>query len=172
MRKFDAIIAVTGLAALGCATPALAAGNSDTTTAVTHSSGHPDTTSVSGPCTATSSNGPVWAYDNLSLRLTATPDGTGKYSVVVTAHGSFDAISNPVTGECYTGTGSVDGWYQLEVTSTVAPDPSNVPSQEPGNVGQGAIVSQLFNGQATSIVGGHYSYTYNRINGGAYTQEG
>jgi hypothetical protein len=151
---------------------AASASPSGTVKAVTHTSNHPDTTSVSGPCTGTSDNGPVWAYDNLSLQYSAVSDGTNTYSVTITAHGSFAAISDPITGACSTGSGSVDGTINYEVSSTTAPDPANLPSQEPGDLGQVAILNQLFGGTATIIGGGHYSYTYNPVDGQKYTQVG
>jgi hypothetical protein len=141
-------------------------------TAVTHSSPHPDTTNNAGDCTLASDGGPVWAYDNLSLRLVATPGATaGDYSVTIFANGSFQAFANPNTGACYNRNGSVDGWYTLDVQSAAAPDPKNLPSQVPGSMSQGSIVNMLFGGSAT-VTGQHYSYTYNQIDGGKYVQNG
>lgn len=171
MRKLGLGVAI-GAATLGFAAGPAFAGQSGAVNAVTHTSDHPDTTSASGPCTGSSSNGPVWAYDNLSLRVHVVPQGGDSYAVTIYAHGSFQQIADPNTGACASGHGSVDGWYDLTVQSSTAPDPANVPSQEPGDMSQGAIVAQLFAGNATSIVGGHYSYTYNRIDGGKYTQVG
>lgn len=165
-------LATAGLVCLGVA-PWAFAGQVRTVTAVTHTSDHPDTTSVSGPCTVASPGGPVWAHDNLSLRLSVTPEtGPGNYSVTITAHGSFKAIADPTTGVCYTGSGSVDGWLQYDVTSSTPPDPKNLPAREPSDMTQGQILDQLFAGNATIVGGGHYSYTYNRIDGGKYTQIG
>lgn len=141
-----------------------------TVTAVTHSSHHADTTSIAGDCTVASAGGPVWAYDNLSLRLSAVPTGTNHYSVTITAHGNFDAISNPITGACYTGHGSVDGWLKYEVSSATAPDPANLPAQVDGTLGQGAILNAFFDGNATIVGGGTYSYSYNQIDGSKYIQ--
>ena len=142
-------------------------------TAVTHTSDHPDTTSVSGPCTVDSPGGPVWAHDNLSLRFGVTPEAApDTYSVTITAHGSFAAFSNPITGACYTGHGSVNGWLQYDVSSSTPPDPANLPAQEPGDLGQGAILNQLFGGNASIVGGGHYSYTYTLVDGTKYTQVG
>ena len=142
-------------------------------TAVTHTSDHPDTTSVAGPCTVDTPNGPVWANDNLSLRFTVIPEtAPNTYSVTITGHGSFAAFSNPITGACYTGRGSVDGWLQYDVTSSTPPDPANLPAQEPGNLGQGAILNQLFGGNASITGGGSYSYTYTLVDGSKYTQVG
>lgn len=169
-----AVIASAGtLAMLGLsAAPALAsAGPSRTVTAVTHTSDHPDTTSVSGECTMPSSHGPVWANDNLSLRFQVTPMAEpGNYSVTITAHGSFAAFANPRTGDCYTGRGSVNGWLHYDVHSSTQPDPRNLPAQEPGDLSQGDILQALFGGHASIIGGGQYSYTYTLVDGSKYTQ--
>lgn len=173
--KARGAIALVGLGALGAlgitAAPASAAPS--TVTAVTHAMHHADTTSVSGLCTTASVNGPVWAYDNLSLRLSVTPEaGPGNYSVTIYAHGSFSGFADPTTGDCATKQGSVDGWLQWDVASSTPPDPTNLPSQVPDSVGQGDMVQLLFDGQAKIVGGGHYSYTYNRIDGARYTQNG
>lgn len=174
IRMRAAAIAVTAAGALGLGMlgvgPALA--GTGTVTAVTHTMNHPDTTSVSSSCTNIGfPGGPVWAYDNLSLRLVATQTGTDTYAVTIYAHGSFSAVCNPVTGSPMTGQGSVDGWYDLTVTSPTPPDPAAVPPQQESMTSQGAMVQQLFP-DATNIAGGHYGYTYNRINGGKYQQNG
>jgi hypothetical protein len=171
IRAIGASALVVTLAFFVAASVAFAAPK--TVTAVTHSSNHPDTTSVSGPCTVSSGGGPVWAYDNLSLRLTVTPeDSPGNYSVTITAHGSFDAFADPTTGACYTGHGGVDGWLQWDVQSSTPPDPASLPSQVPGDTSQSAIMNQLFDGNATIVGGGHYNYTYTKVNGSKYTQAG
>jgi hypothetical protein len=171
IRVAGAVAVIAALAALGLSVASASAGPQKIT-AVTHTSNHPDTTSVSGPCTVSSPGGPVWAYDNLSLRLTATPTGTNEYSVTVTANGSFSAFSNPITGDCYTGHGGVDGYYELTVDSSTPPDPANLASHVPDTETQGAIVAQFFGGNASSIAGGHYHYTYTRVDGQKYTQDG
>jgi hypothetical protein len=173
VRKLHVLLAAaTSVAAIATTGPAYAAGSPKPIKAVTHTSDHPDTTSVAGACTDESDNGPVWAYDDLSLQLVSTSNGDGTYAVTVTAHGSFNAMSDPTTGECWSGHGSVDGWINYTVTSTVAPDKSNLPAQEPGSMKQSEIIAQFFGGQASSVVGGSYHYTYNRVNGSRYTQDG
>lgn len=173
IRAAAAIGSVAAIAALGVGvTSALA--SPTTVTAVTHTSNHPDTTSVSSTCTSAgaTSGGPVWAYDNLSLRLTSTPTDTDTYAVTITAHGSFDAVCDPVTGDPYAGHGSVNGWYQLTVTSPTPPDPAAVPSQQlSGLTGQGDIVRRFFP-DATSVIGGHYDYVYTLVDGSKYEQSG
>ncbi len=190
MRKV--LIAATAVAAL--AVPALASAAQPSVKAVTHALNHPDTTSVATG--VTSDNGPVWALDNLSIQLTATPETTpGNYSVTITTHGSFAALANPITGDAYSGNGSVDGTIQYDVSSlNQQPDPANVPAQQPqatisNNVASGStslsdMVKQLVDNQASIVGGGGYTFTYNRIPGadtsgsgwtlvnGRYTQTG
>jgi hypothetical protein len=143
-----------------------------TVKAVTFSADRPDTTSVAGAGTKDSPNGPMWASDNLSLQFSAVPQGDNIYSVTITALGTFDAFANPTTGAAYTGHGLVSGWLNYQVSSATAPNAKNVPLVEPGNVGQGAIMNQLFGGNASVIGGGHYNYTYYPIDGHTYSQVG
>lgn len=173
IRTAGAIGSIAAIAALGVSVASAAAAPKKVT-AVTHTSGHPDTTSVSSSCTLAGaiSGGPVWAYDNLSLRLTATSTGADTYAVTITAHGSFAAVCDPISGASYTGRGSVNGWYELTVTSPTPPDPAAVPSQQPsGLTGQSDIVRQFFP-DATSVVGGHYDYVYTLVAGSKYEQVG
>ena len=172
LKRAVALATISSCVSIGVvAIPAFASSNT-TVKAVTHVMNHQDTTNVAGPCTQITDSGPVWAYDNLSLQLVATPtDVAGNYSVTITAHGSFSAMSNPVTGECANFSGSVDGWITYLVQSTTAPDPANLPSQSDGSLHQSEILNQFFGGNA-AITGSSYSYTYNRVNGGKYTQEG
>ena len=172
MRKIQVVLAVTGAALVGSAAPALA-GPAHAYNAVTHTSDHPDTTSVAGPCTGVSDNGPVWAYDNLSLHFSVIPESSpGNYSVTITAHGSFNEVSDPTTGACATGHGSVNGWIQYDVTSSTAPNRKNLPAQEPSDMHQTDMLNQLFGGNAQIVGGGHYNYTYNKVDGATYTQTG
>ena len=173
LKRVVAIVAVSSCVSLGVVTmPAFASPNTSVKT-VTHVMNHPDTTNVSGLCTLATDNGPVWAYDNLSLQLAATPtDNAGDYNVTITAHGSFSAFSDPITGACSNFNGSVDGWITYLVHSTTAPDPANLPSHSDGSLHQGQILNQFFGGNAAIIGGGSYSYTYNQVDGGKYTQVG
>ena len=107
------------------------------------------------------------------MLLRATPEsGPGNYSVTIAAHGFFRQIADPNTGACASGNGSVDGSITYDVSSTTPPDPKNVPAQSPGDTSQGTILNELFDGNASIVGGGHYSYTYNRVDGGKYTQVG
>lgn len=167
------LIAAIGVAAL--AVPSLASAAQSSVKAVTHAANHPDTTSVTTGYM--SSNGPVWALDNLSIQMVATPEsGPGNYSVTLTTHGSFAALANPITGAPYSGNGSVDGTITFDVLSPNSPDPKNVPAQQPqatidgsGNVSGSTslsdMISQLFDGSAAIVGGGSYTFSYNRIPG-------
>jgi hypothetical protein len=142
--------------------------------AVTHTFGHPDTTSVSGPATVASPGGPVWAHDNLKFTLTAVPAGTHKWSVTITGTGTYQANANPINGAAFKGHGSINGWLKFVVSSPTAPNAEYVPYLEPSSFTQTAIVNQLFGGTATSVQG-HYNYAYTGIPGapnGVYTQVG
>ncbi len=72
---------------------------------MTHDIGHADTTSVSGPGTVASPDGPVWAHDNLTFKLIAVRDGAHTWSVTIDATGSYQANANPLTGAAYKGPG-------------------------------------------------------------------
>ncbi|MBO0681734.1 MAG: hypothetical protein J2P45_01150 [Candidatus Dormibacteraeota bacterium] len=174
MRKFIVATALAvGVFGFSLMAASAASGGGATVKAVTHASGHPDTTSVSGPCTATSPNGPVWAYDNLSRQLTATLRPDQNWDVTITDHGSFAAIADPNTGDCsFTGSGSVDGYLHYVVASTGTPSAANLPAQMDGNIGSFATIQQFFGkDNLTSVVGGgEYSYSYNPVDGGVYTQ--
>ncbi|MGE5289989.1 MAG: hypothetical protein ACM3ML_22950 [Micromonosporaceae bacterium] len=170
MKAAAAAVAGTGLALGGVAAASASQGP---VTAVTHSSQHDDTTSVSSACTLANAGpgGPVWAYDNLSLRYAVTPEtGPGNYSVTIHANGSFKAICDPVTGDPATFNGSVDGWITYDVSSPNTPDPKNVPAQEPDHTGLGAGLSRLFGGSYSIVGGGDYSFTYNPVEGCKYIQ--
>jgi hypothetical protein len=159
------------------ALPIAAYASPSTVKAVTHSYNHPDTTSLPGvgACTDNTGNdGPVWAYDNLSIQLSAVQHEPNQYTVTVTTNGSFNAFANPKTGACYTGTGSVTGMISYEVSSSTPPSAKNLPAQEPGSDHLSAIVNDLFGGNLPqeNVVGGHYSFSYTPIDGGLYTQVG
>ena len=140
--------------------------------AVTVSSDRADTTSVSGPGTISSANGPQWAYDKLTMTLSGVKDSANTWSVTVSDKGLYEAIANPRDGSIYEGYGNVSGWINYEVQATNAPKASNLPATEDPSVTTGQIVTNLFGGDATIIGGGHYSFTYTGLPGGTYTQVG
>ncbi len=175
-RIVTTAVAAAGALALGTvmASAALAGtGPPGTATAVTHASSHPDTCA----CTTdvTSPNGYVWAYDNLARKFTVTAEnGPGNYQVTVTDNGSFAAFAEPnnpdlTTFYPITANGSVRGTITYDVESPNSPDPSALPSQEPGDVSTSDMISALFGGTATIVGGGAYTYTYT-AGGNTYAQ--
>jgi hypothetical protein len=143
-----------------------------TVTAVTHASHHADTTNVATG--VSSENGPVWAWDNLAVRFTVTPNGDNAYSVLITDNGSFAGFANPHTGLPDVNNGSVKGTIQYDVTSPNAPDPANLLANQPANPSPStvAMLGQLFDGEVAIVGGGAYSFTYTRVDGAVYTQTG
>jgi len=122
----------------------------------------------------TSSNGDVWAYDNLSRKFTVTTTGSGTYQVVISDSGSFAAFAEPnnadlTTNYPITANGSISGTITYDVSSTNPPVASALPAQEPGDVTTSAMINAIFNGGVTSIAGGAYTYTY-KSGGQTYTQ--
>ena len=175
------ILTATGLVtvAVGSAIALLLGGQgagatSRTVTAVTHASNHPDTTSVAGDATVASPGGPVWAYDNLAVRFAVTPNSDGTYSVVITDQGSFAGFASPTTGNADVNQGSVRGWIKYTVSSPNAPDPANLPSQQPTDPSPSttAMLTDLFDGNMSIVGGGSYSFTYTLVDGAIYTQTG
>jgi hypothetical protein len=96
--------------------------------------------------------------------------------VVETVHGSFTAFSEPNTGLATDTpidvTGSVEGTNTYYESSPVAPDPANLPSQEPAGTPTGDMISALFHGQQTDQGGNSgnlWVFTY-RASGSTMTQ--
>jgi hypothetical protein len=157
-----------------------------TVTAGTHAASHADTTSVAGTATIDSPNGPVWAYDNLVIKFTVTTTSPGSYAVHATFSGSFAGFANPRTatematagltspdpGAALVSSGSVKGTYDLTVNDAAGPVPADLLQQQDSSTGIGAMVNQLFGGDATSIVGGAYDFAYNKVEGVLYEQVG
>ena len=173
MRRLILIL----LGVLACAAfalPSMASAASPSVKAVTHAQQHPDTANVVSP--VQSGNGAVWAFDNLSIQLVATPEnGPGNWSVTITTHGSFAALVNPAYGGAYSGNGNVDGTITYDVQAVGSPDPANVPAQQPqatvvngyasGNTTLSHMIGQLFPDGATVAGGGSYTFSYNHIPG-------
>ena len=98
MKKifYTAVAAAAVLAgSVAVAAPAMASNGPVTVTANTHLNNHPDTTSVSGPATIDSGNGPVWAYDNATEKFTAIQQINGSWVVNVDYVGSFHGFADP-----------------------------------------------------------------------------
>lgn len=178
MRIRTQLLALGSVAAVAVAIGVTAAGASPgVVKATTHSQHHPDTTNC--VTSVTGDNGPVWAYDNLSRQITATPTGTVReWTVTVVDNGSFTAFSEPNNTSCGVDnpldpnvTGSVKGSITYTVTSTGTPDAANLPSQMDGATSTSATIRMLFNDSDAAFAGGAYLYTY-RAGTSVYSQDG
>lgn len=174
VRMRIAALAVAGVGALGLgvgtAGTALAGTGSGTVIAVTHTSHHPDTCS----CTTNtpSSNGDVWAYDNLARQFRVTYNGGIDYTVVVTDNGSFAAFAEPNNPDLstffpITAKGSIRGTITYDVQSLNSP--SGLPAQVPSDMSTTATIQLLFNDPSAVVTGGDYTYTYT-AGGDTYVQ--
>lgn len=170
MRIAAMAIAGVGALGLGVGTAGAALASSGPVTAVTHVINHPDTTSGSGgTACGTSSNGATWANDNMARQFAVTNNGSGSYTVTITDNGSFSGFADPTTCQPLTSHGPIKGTYTLAVTDTTnGPDPAGLASQYVGDVSTTQMVRDLFDGTATSVVGGAYHYSYQN---GNYVQD-
>ena len=134
----------------------------------------PDTTSVAGPGTVDSPNGPQWAADDLEATFAATPVAgqPGVWDVKVYSAGVYHAFANPRTGAAWKATGPMGGWIDYQVTSPNIPDARNLPATSPGTVTTGGLIGELFGGQAQITGGGHYWFGYDLHGGPLYLQQG
>jgi len=107
----------------------------------------------------------VWAYDNLSMQLTATQTASSTWTVNVTDNGSFQGFIDPQspTAAPLSSTGTVQGTYQLTVTSANPPSNANLPAQMTG-AGTGEIIAQWFGVDPSAISGGPYNFSYQNGN--------
>lgn len=186
MRKI--IITVAAAAAVvggGLAVTVPAMASTTAITAKTYSPLHPDTTSVSGSATQMlpDGNGPVWSYDNLHETITAKPEsGPGNWNVTIRvgSGSSYHGFADPRTasegsadpGGILASQGTVTGSIRYDIQSATPPDPSSVPATEPAGTGLGAVLSQLFHGDNTTVGGGHYLFNYANVGGTPYSQAG
>ena len=137
--------------------------------ATVHMAQHLDTTNVAGDATKPSDNGPVWAYDNLSVKVIVFPAGyanqNGQVDIVHLAyHGSFKGFANPLTGNALTSAGSVDGTYEVTVSSSLPPDPANLPTTMNGPVSTTTMLKTLFGDPNALVEGGPYAFYYQNGN--------
>jgi hypothetical protein len=178
------------LATLALASALLAGGNAapapHTVTAVTHQHDLGDTTSQSGPGTTPSPGGPIWASDNITREVTATPDpaGNNTWDVTVQTYGTYTATANPLTGAIWHGTGPMWGEIQYVVTAApgVTPNAHNVPAISPSTLRSSGIMDEFF-GQSDGSTAltqtgtghdGQYTFVYGGIPGapnGIYIQQ-
>jgi hypothetical protein len=166
-----AVAAATAAAVVPAVTSAASASASTNVNYTTHSFGHMDTTSVSGPATfqEPSGGGPVWAIDSLtekwSVSAYAEPQSDGaNYSVLlkVPTGSKFSQFANPLTGKAGVGTGKVLGVIQYDISDTTTTPAPSIPDPEPANTGLGAVLDQIFGqGNYTIVGGGNYDFTYN-----------
>lgn len=166
--RFRSIAATAGVAAvlLGIsAAPALASTHTNVR-AVTHTSANADTTgSATGTYCTTSSRGPIWAWDNLSLRFDTAEVSSTTYTVTIEVSGTFTSFTTRECAAPVNENGSVRGYLNETVTSSSAPNPKALPAQESGNVSETTMVDQLFQGGVTGVTTVSYSYTYTQITG-------
>ncbi len=168
-----ALIVATASAVLPLFVATAASAESATVKAVTHAANHPDTCA----CTTDelSSNGYVWAYDNLARQFTVTSEGGEIYTVVITDNGSFAAFAEPNNADLntffpITANGSIRGTITYTVQATEGPDPSALPPQMPGDVSTTEMINTLFQDSVIGpLSGGDYTYTY-RAGGDTYVQ--
>jgi hypothetical protein len=168
MRIVAIAIAATAAGGLGVVSAGSALASTGPLIAVTHASDHPDTTSASGPACGTSGNGPTWALDNIARQFRVTSNADGSWTVVVTDNGSFSGFADPTTCQALTSTGSIRGTITFDVVSPSPPSASGLAPQYVGDVSTTQMVRDLFGGQATSVVGGAYHYSYQN---GNYVQD-
>jgi hypothetical protein len=126
---------------------------------VTHLANRADT------CDCTTSQGDVWATDNLSRQFTVTKNNIdGTYNVVATDNGSFVAFSQPDNADPYHNYPvNVSGTIQGTIAFTVqaSQGPSDLPSQIPGSESTTEMIQQMFGGIASSAIQmTNYTYTY------------
>jgi len=158
---------------------------------VTHSNQHTDTTTLPGGpgATLSSDGGPVWAFDNITVKLTPVPEqptadnGYANYKVYVQTVGSFHGFADPTNGAPLISDGSVKGSISFDVKATQAPDgagllpqqaapvvdPNGSPYQVRGGAHLSGMISQLFDGNE-QIVGGGNDWVFNYQNGN-YVQD-
>ena len=136
-----------------------------TISANTHVHNVVDTTNVSGDHTGTSDNGPVWAYDNLERKITATQTGTDTWAVRIDSQGSFNAIANPLDGKVWTGGngGSVTGSVNYTVTSTKTPDAKNINGNLPDGTSSTKTLKLLFGDENADVVATTYQFDYSPV---------
>jgi len=148
---------------VAAAAPAFASNGPAAVKVVIHAAGHSDTSNACG--VGIIGDDCVWAHDNLSRQIVATPTATG-WAVTITDNGSFAGFADPVTGVALDSNGPVSGTYQLTVTGGT-PVASNLPSQQ-GDMGTTAMIAQLFGVSTSAVAGGDYHYSYQN---GAYVQQ-
>jgi hypothetical protein len=156
-------------------------------TAKVSQTGVADTTS--GPdagATVEYGYGPVWASDNITRNIVATPVAgqPGEWTVQFTENGTYSAFADPNTEAAWTNTGNMHGSITYTIQTTGTPNAANLPSSIPGMVaagtntqvnpgtlssyaaydvhGHGYIMEQLF-GAPVTVLSAPYSYHYTQV---------
>jgi hypothetical protein len=143
--RFRTILAAAAVPAALAAVALGTAGQASAATApqqfTTHFNQHPDTAdsallaNIPG-ATLSSDGGPVWAFDNITVRLTVSPEDPAAHNgdnwrVDVTTTGSFHGFADPVTGLPLVSDGSTKGQISYDVYSAAGPDGAGLPAQQP-----------------------------------------
>ncbi|MGN6176937.1 MAG: hypothetical protein ACTHPS_28885 [Streptosporangiaceae bacterium] len=168
-----AAFAVTTFGVVAAVAPAGAATVPGTVKANTHQIGVADTTDHAGPNTTDTPGGPVWAYDNLERKITATPTGNlGEWQVVIASQGSYSAFADPRTGGPASFTsGPVSGEVDYTVQAgSLQPSGGNLAAQSPLSLHSGDLMNAMFGG-TVQVEHSSYDFTY-RLAGAVYEQVG
>jgi hypothetical protein len=142
--------------------------------AATHRTDVPDTTSVSGPATPNTPQGPQWAWDDLGAVFTVTPVAghPGTWNVRLDEAGTYRAFADPNTGAAWNHTGLLGGWVTYTVTSTGMPSARNLPANSSGAKSSSDLIRELFGDPSAQVTVLHYWFSYGQIDGQLYTQQG
>ena len=168
----------------------LSAGHMDTTSY----SGSATFTSPNGPVWAIDTLKEHWVVTPCSASPACTGDNDGaNYAVTLTVQkgskfaefadpgqgttengtaGAPDPCPGPNPGGPHTGSGNVLGTIEYDVSSPTAPDLSGVPAVQQPNTSLGTVIGQIFDGNQSTVGGGHYSFTYTNVCGEVYGQSG
>ena len=170
----------------------LSAGHMDTTSY----SGSATFTSPNGPVWAIDTLKEHWVVTPCADNPVCTNDNDGaNYAVTLTVQkgSKFAEFADPgagttengVTGApdpCpgaganaggpHTGQGNVLGTIEYDIQSSSAPDLSGVPAVQAPNTSLGTVIGQIFDGNQSTVGGGHYSFTYTSVCGAVYGQAG
>jgi hypothetical protein len=169
-----AAAAAITLGAVGVAAPAMASNGPAVVKVNTHQNGVADTTfgSSAGDHTKDSPYGPVWAYDNLERKITATQNPDGTWTVVVASQGSYAAFASPIDGNAPIATsGPVSGEVTYLVDAgALVPSGANLSAQSPLSLHSGDLMAALFSGPV-QVKSSSYDFTY-KLAGQVYEQQG
>jgi len=162
----------------------------------THENGVADTTNLPAPpqgetwqdlyptVVVDPTYGPTWATDNLERTVTATLAGASNdpaytgwqvWKVTVQSTGSFGAFANPITGAPFSGSGSVKGQIEYDVTAPAGVMPSTAGLHGPSSptMRSSNLALAMFGSTGAVITGGgSYQFDYNPIPGANFGPSG